>query len=67
MADNNDKLSFWETPLGIIVILLIVILGIGILGAVFGDKGSTKSYRNNLSNNNYFRRGEWPPSLAGYI
>jgi len=66
MADNDDKLSFWETPLGIIVIVLIVILGIGILGAIFVDS-STKSYRKNLSNNNYLRRGEFPPSLAGYI
>ena len=66
MADNDDKLSFWETPLGIIVIVLIVILGIGILGAIFVDS-STKSYRKNLSNNNYLRRGEIPPSLAGYI
>ncbi len=66
MAADDDK-PFFKTPLGYLVIAILCIIAFIILMGLFGKGGKSRSHNNNYSNNNYFRRGQVPPSLAGYI
>ena len=68
MAADDDKSSFFKTPLGYLVIAILCIIAFMILIRLF-DKGGkpSRAHNNGWSNNNYFRRGQVPPSLAGYI
>jgi hypothetical protein len=67
MAADDEK-SFFKTPLGYLIIAILCIIALMILISLF-DKGGkpSRAHNNNYSNNNYFRRGQVPPSLAGYI
>ena len=67
MAADDEK-SFFKTPYGYLVIAILCIIAFVILLRLF-DKGGkpSRAHNNGYSNNNYFRRGQVPPSLAGYI
>ena len=66
MAADDEK-SFFKTPYGYLVIAILCIIAFVILLRLFDKGGKSRSYNHNWSNNNYFRRGQVPPSLAGYI
>ena len=65
MSDENEQ-TFFATPVGRLVIFLIIVGIIVLMGLLVRGTGSgnTRNYR---SNNNYFKAGQVPPSLAGYI
>lgn len=63
----EDKVSFWKTPGGILVIVLLSIIGLTFLLSLFSGKDKPINHRRNWSNNNYHKHGLVSPSLAGYI
>ena len=66
MAADDEK-SFFKTPYGYLVIAILCIIAFVILLRLFDKGGKSRSYNNNWSNNNYYKHGQVPPSLMGYI
>jgi hypothetical protein len=66
-TNPDEKVSFWKSPMGIIVIILLSIVGLTLLLSLFSGKDKPINHRRNWSNNNYHKHGLVSPSLAGYI
>ena len=66
MAADDEK-SFFKTPLGYLVIIILSFIALMIIIGFLNKGKKSSGHNNSWSNNNYFRRGQVPPSLAGYI
>ena len=66
MADDK-KDYFFKSPVGILVIIILSLLVFMVISGIMSGSKPHRSHNNNWSNNNYFKHGQVPPSLAGYI
>jgi L-asparagine transporter-like permease len=64
---DDDKKPFFKTPVGIALIVILSIIVLFILAGMLDSKHTSRSLKNNWSNNNYISQGQVPPSLVGYI
>jgi len=64
---DNTKTNFFTTPIGMFITAILVVLVLALIVGIFTRGKKVARNNTNMNNNAYFRRGQVPPSLAGYI